>query len=193
MLDLNVDDPTDPKAFRYTVNTAWTAFAQTDAFKAIYTVDLQGYVTTTQADQPAWSGESNFSKLVDAAAKYAADNHIPAAGSVTVAEGADTGKIELTQAGYYVVTSTLGTRAMIESTPSKAAVTINEKNEEDSIEKTVKEDSTQEYGESNDAQVGWSDTESEQYQTLHRRGADNRVYRSYDKDRQRCGRRYIHD
>ncbi len=73
MLDLNVDDPTDPKAFRYTVNTAWTAFAQTDAFKAIYTVDLQGYVTTTQADQPAWSGESNFSKLVDAAAKYAAD------------------------------------------------------------------------------------------------------------------------
>ena len=154
MLDLNVDDPTDPKAFRYTVNPAWTAFAQTDAFKAIYTVDLQGYVTTTQADQPAWSGESNFSKLIDAAAKYAADNHIPAAGSVTVAAGADTGKIELTQAGYYVVTSTLGTRAMIESTPSKAAVTINEKNEEDSIEKTVKEDSTQEYGESNDAQVG---------------------------------------
>ena len=154
MLDLNVDDPTDPKAFRYTVNPAWTAFAQTDAFKAIYTVDLQGYVTTTQTDQPAWSGESNFSKLIDAAAKYAADNHIPAAGSVTVAAGADTGKIELTQAGYYVVTSTLGTRAMIESTPSKAAVTINEKNEEDSIEKTVKEDSTQEYGESNDAQVG---------------------------------------
>ena len=154
MLDLNVDDPTDPEAFRYTVNPAWTAFAQTDAFKAIYKVDNQGYVTTTQTDQPAWSGESNFSKLVDAAAKYAAENHIPAAGSVTVAEGADTGKIELTQAGYYVVTSTLGTRAMIESTPSKAAVTINEKNEEDSIEKTVKEDSTQEYGESNDAQVG---------------------------------------
>ena len=154
MLDLSVDDPTNPTAFRYTVNSDWAAFAQTAEFKAIFTVDDQGYVTTTQHDQPAWNGESNFSKLVDAAAKYAADHNLTPAGSVTIAEGAETGTIELEGPGYYVVSSTLGTRAMVESTPSTAAVKIKEKNEEDSIEKTVKEDSNQDYGDENDAQIG---------------------------------------
>ena len=39
MFDLSVDDPTNPTAFRYTVNSAWTAFAETDEFKAVFTVD----------------------------------------------------------------------------------------------------------------------------------------------------------
>lgn len=154
MFDLSVDDPTHPTAFRYTVNSAWSEFATTTEFKKIFTVDEQGYVTTQQQEQPAWSGTSDFSILVDKAAKYAAEHSIAAAGSVKIPEGATSGKIELTEAGYYVISSTLGSRAMVESTPSNAAVTINEKNEEDTIEKLVREDSEEEYGENNDAQIG---------------------------------------
>lgn len=65
----------------------------------------------------------------------------------------DATSVQLTTGdGYYLITSTLGTRAMIDTTPGN--VTINEKNEGDTIVKTVKEDSTNEYGKTNDAQVG---------------------------------------
>ena len=43
---------------------------------------------------------------------------------------------------------------MVESTPSDAAVTINEKNDEDTIDKLVREDSEEAYRENNDAQIG---------------------------------------
>lgn len=152
MFDLSVNDPLNPTAYRYTVNDAWEAFAETSEFKAVFTVDNQGYVSSTQEDQPNWDGTSALSKVADAAAQYAKTNSITEAGHVTIADGANSGKIELTAAGYYVITSTLGTRAMIETTPDKAAVTVNEKNEEDTIEKQVKEGN--DYGKSNDAQIG---------------------------------------
>ncbi|MBR6519150.1 MAG: hypothetical protein IKT63_05710, partial [Oscillospiraceae bacterium] len=44
--------------------------------------------------------------------------------------------------GYWLITSTLGTFAMTETTPDKEDVTINEKNPENTITKEVKEDST---------------------------------------------------
>ncbi len=155
MFDLVVDNPTSPTAFTYTVNSDWTAFAQTDEFKEIFTVDPQlGYVTSTQTDQPTWSGTSAFSTLADKAAAYAKTNNITAAGSVTIEEGATSGKINLTEAGYYIISSTVGTRAMIESTPDNAAVTVVEKNEQDTNIKEVQEDSTGAWGDKNDAQVG---------------------------------------
>jgi len=154
MLDLSVDDPENPTAYRYTVNSAWTAFAETDEFKAVYTVDSQGYVTSQQTSEATWSASSALSALAEKAAAYAKTNNIAAAGSVTIAEGATSGKINLTGAGYYVISSTLGSRAMIETTPANPGATVNEKNSEDTVEKTVKEDSTGAYGESNDAQVG---------------------------------------
>ncbi len=154
MLDLSVDDPTDPTAYRYTVNPAWAAFATTDEFKAVYTVDDQGYVTSTVSSETAWSATSALSTLAEKAAAYAVANGISEAGHVTIAANADSGKINLTEPGYYVVSSTLGSRAMIITTPANPAATINEKNEEDTIEKEVQEDSTEAWGESNDAQVG---------------------------------------
>ena len=153
MFDLSVNDPLNPTAYRYTVNDAWEDFAKTAVFKAVFTVDNQGYVTSTLEDQPNWDGTSALSQVADAAAQYAKTNNITEAGHVTIAEGENSGKIELTAAGYYVITSTLGTRAMIETTPAVSAVEISEKNEEDTIAKEVKEDSGN-YGESNDAQIG---------------------------------------
>jgi LPXTG-motif cell wall-anchored protein len=154
LFDLSVDDPLNPGAYRYTVNSAFASFANTDAFKAVYTVDAQGYVTSTTTSTTTWSATSALSQVADAAAKFAADNSITAAGSVTIAAGATSGTINLTTGGYYVVSSSLGSRAMLDTTPSNPAVTINEKNEGDTIDKQVKEDSTEAYGDSNDAQVG---------------------------------------
>lgn len=155
MLDLSVDDPTNPTAYRYTVNSAWSAFANTAEFKAVYTVDPDlGYVTSVEQSEPAWSPTSALSLLGEKAAAYAKANSIPVAGSVTIDPGADTGIIHLNGPGYYVVSSTLGTRAMIETTPSKNKVEINEKNDVDTIEKSVQEDSSQAWGTQNDAQIG---------------------------------------
>ena len=154
MFDLSVDDPTNPTAFRYTVSPKWDEFAETAEFRVVFTVYKQGYVTSTKTSQPQWEGDSDLSKVIDSAAKFAATKGIQADGSVTIASGETSGKITLKEAGYYVVSSTLGTRAMVDTTPANPAVTIHEKNEEDSIVKTVKEDKTGEYGETNDAQIG---------------------------------------
>lgn len=154
MLDLSVDDPTNPTAYRYTVNSAWSDFADTDEFKDVYTIDGQGYVTSAVDSETAWHPTSALSILGEKAAAYAKEKGITADGSVTIGEGKTSGVIELEGPGYYVVSSTLGTRAMIETTPDKNKVEINEKNDVDTIEKTVQEDSTQAWGEQNDAQIG---------------------------------------
>ena len=155
MLDLSVNDPKNPTAFRYTVNTAWAEFKENVAFQNAFNVDAQGYVTakdeaTSEAD---WNANSVMSKLAEAAAKYAKDKNLVAAASVTA--GADGNVVlSLEDPGYYVVTSTLGSRAMIKTTPSETSVTIKEKNEGNTVEKLVQEDSTGNYVEENDAQIG---------------------------------------
>ena len=155
MFDLSVNDPTNPTAFRYTVNSAWSGFTSNAAFTAAFEVDSQGYITAKSGatSETEWVAGSVMSTLAEAAAKYAKDNNIAAKASVKANADGDV-KLEVGEAGYYVIASTLGSRAMIETTPDSKAVTVNEKNEKDTIEKTVKEDSTGTYGESNDVQVG---------------------------------------
>ena len=157
MLDLSVDNPSDPQAYRYTVNSAWAAFANTDEFKAAFDVaETTGYVTAKNgvSSETAWTAGSVMSALAEKAAAYAKANNIAAAAQDTVGEGETTAELAITTAGYYVVSSTLGTRAMIETTPANPGATVNEKNEQDTIEKQVKEDSSGSYGASNDAQIG---------------------------------------
>ena len=155
MFDLSVDDPTNPGAYRYTVNSDWTGFTSNAAFTDVFDIDAQGYVTAKSGviSEPTWTAAGKMSKLAEAAAKYAADNEIAPKASEE-ARTADPLTLPLTEAGYYVVSSTLGSRAMIETTPDNAAVTINEKNDVDTISKLVKEDSNGVYGKSNDAQIG---------------------------------------
>lgn len=159
MLNLVVDNPTNPTAFRYTVNSAWTAFANTDEFKAAFAVDGQGYVTANNGitDEETWTADGTMSKLAEAAAKYVKDNTVTAADSETAAANGEV-TLTLADAGYYVVTSTLGSRAMIETNPGQQNVKITEKNDTDTIDKKVEEDSKKDaadaYGVSNDAQIG---------------------------------------
>ena len=158
MLELFVNDTSNPTAYAYTVASAWANFFA-DSNSAVWGTVLEKDSTGTyfQAksgvnSETAWSATSDLSAFAEAAAKYAADNNLSPVDSKECAEDATSVVLNTTESGYYLVTSTLGTRAMIDTTPGN--VTINEKNEEDTIEKEVKEDSTGTYGESNDAQVG---------------------------------------
>ena len=153
LFDLSVNDPQNPTAYTYSVIAAWKDFQTDPAFLAAFDVDDQGYVTAKEGveSQTEWVAGSVMSNLAEAAAKFAKEHNITASASQTAAKDDDV-KLNVGGAGYYVISSTLGTRAMIETTPDKAAVTVNEKNEEDTIEKQVKEGN--DYGKSNDAQIG---------------------------------------
>ena len=153
MFDLSVNDPQNPTAYTYSVIDAWNAFKTYDAFKAAFNVDDQGYVTAKAGveSETEWVAGSVMSNLAEAAAKFAKENNIAVAASETADADGDV-KLNVGGAGYYVISSTLGTRAMIETTPDNTAVSVNEKNEEDTIEKQVKEGNK--YVESNDAQIG---------------------------------------
>lgn len=143
LFDLIVDSETEPESYSYTVNEAWKAFfTGTGAGAQYITVNGAGYVTAI----------SDAAALAAAAETYAETNKIAVVQTVT----ATTTTVEFAnlENGYWLITSTLGTLAMTDTTPAKQKVEITEKNPENTIEKQVKEDSTGNYGESNDAQVG---------------------------------------
>ena len=144
LFDLTVNDESAPTAYSYTVNADWAAFfAEGGAGHDYITVNDAGYVTAI----------SDAAALAKAAARWSGKPATPVQ-SVTVADGETTAVFSGLEDGYWLITSTLGTFAMTETTPDKEAVTIEEKNPLDTIEKTVKEDSTGEYGTSNGAQIG---------------------------------------
>ena len=143
MLDLVVDDEQSPTAYKYTIATGWTEFFTTGAGKDYVTIDpIDGHVTWIDGKKTA----EDMVIFAQEAAKIAANikGTIVASGDSVVFSGLED--------GYYLITSTLGTKAMIETTPDESAVTIHEKNPEDTVAKTVKEDTT--FGTENDAQVG---------------------------------------
>ena len=142
LFDLSVDlTKGDKGAFTYTVNTDWTDFFGTGGAGSSYvTIDEQGYVTDI-TDKVALAKAA----AVVAAGKTAKDSETAEAATFT---------FDNLENGYWLVTSTLGTFAMTDTTPDKNAVVIEEKNPENTIAMEVKEDSTGTYGENNDAQVG---------------------------------------
>ena len=157
MLELFVDDTGNPTSYTYTVASDWADFFS-DSNIAVWGTVLEKDATGTYfqakagvTGETAWSSSSDLSAFAEAAAKYAADNHLPPVDTKTCGDATNV-VLNTSESGYYLVTSTLGSRAMIDTTPGN--VTINEKNEEDTIDKTVYEDSTGNYGDSNDAQIG---------------------------------------
>lgn len=142
LFDLSVDlTKGEAGAFTYTVNSNWTDFFAEDGAGRSYVIfDGQGYVT-------AISDAKELAKAAAVAAENKTELDSKTADTTSVA-------FENLENGYYLITSTLGTFAMTETTPSKTEVKISEKNPQDTIVKTVKEDSTGDYGASNDAQIG---------------------------------------
>ena len=130
-------------AYAYKATTAWNTFINSDAIKGTYVeVDAQGYVT--------WKVGADVAAFAKAAQKYAKDNSITNQGSVT----ATTTTVSFTglDLGYYLVDTTLGTLCSLDTTNPN--VVMEEKNEVPTNVKTVEEDSTGNYGEKNDADIG---------------------------------------
>lgn len=130
-------------AYSYKAATDWNGFINSDGIKGTYVnVDDQGYVTWVKdADAAA------FAKLAQA---YAKKNGIANQGSMK----ADSNTVTFTglDLGYYLVDSTLGTLCSLDTT--NPTVTIKEKNQEPTNEKTVEDDSNGEYSGKNDADIG---------------------------------------
>ena len=156
MLDLSFSGNVDgnPENYTYTVNPDWAGFFNADnsVVTDVFNFETQGgvtYVTSLATNETKWDATSKLSKFAEAAAQYAKANNLPVEDTAEASGGS---AVLDTNAGYYLITSTLGSRAMIDTTPGN--VEIIEKNELDTIEKEVKEDSTGNYGKKNDAQIG---------------------------------------
>lgn len=151
MLDLSVSAEKD--AFSYTVNSDWDDFFKAGSEtttagpgNAYVTIDDQGYVT--------WNASKKIAEFAKAAETFA--NTLPSTACIGTETPTTDGNITFSNLapGYYLVTSSLGTNAIVDTTPTKQAVTIGEKNQAPSNKKEVKEDSTSTYGQVNDADIG---------------------------------------
>ena len=133
----------EARAYAYKATTAWNTFINSGAIKGIYVeVDAQGYVT--------WKGDADAAAFAKLAQKYAKDNSIANQGSVTATT--TTVSFNSLDLGYYLVDTTLGTLCSLDTT--NPDVVMEEKNEVPTNVKTVEEDSTGNYGEKNDADIG---------------------------------------
>lgn len=147
-------------AYAYQANSAWKTWlkSQTD----YVTVDAQGYVT--------WVKGADAAAFAKNAQEYAKTNSISSQGS----ESATTTTVTFTglSLGYYLVDSTLGTLCSLDTT--NPTVTIREKNVAPTNEKKVKEDSTGNFGNENDADIG--QTVEFQSTITAQAGAENYVF-----------------
>lgn len=147
MLDLKVD--LDKNAYSYTVNASWNNFFTGEGAGAAYVTIDNGYVTWKEGKNSA----ADMELFAKAAAKYASDNNVAAVATKTpAADGSFV--FENLDAGYYLITSTNGTLAMVDTTPANPNAVVDEKNPNPTVDKVVKEDSTNEWGSSNSAQIG---------------------------------------
>jgi len=137
--------------YSYMINTKWSGFFETTAAQAYVTVDESGYATWVAADNDATVAA--FAKI---ALAYAKDNGITADKSSEtpgdfVVTGT-TGKFSDLTLGYYLVDSSVGALCGLTTTNPNAS--INAKNGTPTIDKQVKEDSTENWGDSNTADIG---------------------------------------
>jgi len=154
---------TDAKAYSYkAADDDWEAFFATADAKKYFSTDSSGYVTWTWV---AATGETTtedeaiaaFAKL---ALAYAQANDIDPlkssanAGEFVITEngGVNSGKFSDLELGYYLVDSTMGALCGLTTTNPNAS--INAKNAAPTIDKQVKEDSTNQWTDSNSADIG---------------------------------------
>ena len=148
-------------AYAYKANSTWESWLKTQT--SYVSIDAQGYVT--------WGANADAASFAKAAQAYAKTNNIasdPAAVTATSSEV----KFENLKLGYYLVDSTLGTLCSLDTTNPN--VTIEEKNEAPTNVKTVEEDSTNNYGSMNDADIG--QTVNFQSTITAQAGAENYVF-----------------
>ena len=142
IFDLNSHSD-DYKAINYTVNSKWNAFfAERAKGREFVKIDEMGYVTWLDGKSPA--------DFAAAAFEFVKANNIASDGQQKATSS--TVKFDNLDLGYYLVQSDLGALCSLDTTMPD--VTIKEKNGVPTAEKKVKENSTGNYGATNDANVG---------------------------------------
>ena len=135
-------------AYSYKANSDWKAWLETQT--EYIKIDEQGYVTWV-GDQTAERAQA-FAKL--AQKELANKTAAATATAPAAAEGATYSTVSFNnlKLGYYLIDTTLGTLCSLDTT--NPSVVMREKNEVPTNEKTVQEDSTGNYGDKNDADIG---------------------------------------
>lgn len=171
MLDLTVDD--GKEHYSYTLNTDWSAFFTNGAGTAYVNVSNDGLnvVTWNEGMKDAASmeafGKAAAAWAVENSKNTAADDIAPNTDGEITFEGLDN--------GYYLITSTNGTLAIVDTTPTNPNPEINEKNVNPSVTKKICEDANGAYGDSPiDAQIG--DTVYYQATITAQKGSKNLVF-----------------
>lgn len=160
-------------AYSYKATSEWKNFVEGTDIKDVYLkTDDQGYVT--------WVENASAENFAAAARAYAADenNSISATKSATAtATDAITTNVTIDdlELGYYLVDSTLGALCALDTT--NTSMTVNEKNTAPTIEKQVQEDSTEEWGNKNDADIG----QTVNFKTTVHAKKDGKNYVVHDK------------
>jgi len=144
LLDLESYNTTSG-AYSYKVNADWNGFFATPEALACVTSDAAGYVTWTASEN-----DSTVAAFAKAALAYAKEQGIAV---VATAKGNDEPLVfSNLDLGYYLVDSTMGALCGLTTTNPNAS--INAKNGEPTIDKTVQEDSTEQWGDRNTADIG---------------------------------------
>lgn len=152
LLDLESYDE-DEGVYSYKVNTTWAPFFETDAAKAYFKVDTQGYATWINASTDENTTVAEFAKL---ALAYAKTNNItPVKSSATEGDfeiSGTNGTFHDLDLGYYLVDSTMGALCGLTTTNPDAYIVA--KNGTPTLDKQVQEDSTGNWGGSDTADIG---------------------------------------
>ena len=160
-------------AYSYKIDPQWAAFFGTGGPGASYIeVDESGYVTWKAAED-----ETSMAAFAKMALQYAKDHGIAADESYTVPQdyAGTTYLFNNLELGWYLVDSNAGALCTLTSTDWKAIV--NPKNKVPTVDKTVKEDLTGEYGDNNTADIG----QTVEYRTTVYVAAGAQNYALHDK------------
>ena len=156
LLDLESYDTT-AGAYSYKVNSAWSAFFETEEALKYVAIDDAGYVTWKAAEDN--DTIATFAKGVLSYAKANSINPVKSSKnegefviSTNSETGAKSGVFSNLPLGYYLIDSNVGALCGLTTTNPNAS--INAKNGHPTVEKLVMEDSTGLYGAQNTADIG---------------------------------------
>lgn len=137
--------------YSYKVEPAWKDFFVTGDGKDYFSIDEHDYATWTAAEDDA-----TVAAFAQKALAYAkANSFSPVKSSETPGDfviTGTTGKFSGLELGYYLVDSTMGALCGLTTTNPNAS--INAKNGAPTVDKQVKEDSTDQWGASDTAEIG---------------------------------------
>lgn len=141
------DAPPADGAYSYKVNSNWSNFINQSTIKGVYVnVDANGYVT--------WVANASAADFAAAAIAYATADATKIDPVETKTASSDKEEVKFSDLplGYYLVDSSLGALCALNTTNPDA--TVIEKNSNPSLVKEVKEDSTGDWGDKDDAEIG---------------------------------------